>query len=70
MVKTYGDFALKSLIGRAGRGGDGADVGTDLTGAADPSRQNTVNKQAEEEADDPFRMILVLQKQDVDAAKS
>lgn len=70
VVRTYGDFSLNSLIGGNAGGGAGTAAGEDAGGAADPSRQNKMNKQAEEEAEEPFRMILVLQKQDVGAAKS
>lgn len=64
MVRTCGDFSLTSIIG-----GDGADQEKSTDAAkegavdVDASRQNRVKKQAEEEADEPFRMILVLQPQ-------
>lgn len=62
VVRTYGDFALTSLVEAEGKPAD-AERET-ASPAVDASRQNKLKKQAEEESDDPFRMILVLQKQD------
>lgn len=67
VVQTYEDFALSSLIGD-GEGDNSSDAAEDAARAVDASRQNKLNKQqAEEEPEDPFRMILVLQKQDAPA---